>query len=101
MADILPQFETSDNDGSTTAFSGTATTTPADIPAVADKVISGFVFQVDGENVEISADGGTTYFKVPKKGTGSKDIKGNITQLKVRTSTGTTDYSFWVDFEVD
>lgn len=99
MADQLPGFEINDNDGSTVGFSGTATTSITDIPSVADKRISGFMFTVDGENIQISADGGTTYFDVPKKGNGAKDIKGDITQLKIRTSTGTTDYSLWVDFE--
>lgn len=101
MADQLPDFETSDNDGSTVAYSGTATTTFASVPASPGARISGFMFQVAGENVQISADGGTSYFDIPKKGTGAKDVKGEITQLRIKTSSGTSAYSLWVDFEVN
>ena len=99
MANTFGQFESSDNQGSTEAFSGTATTTPANVPAVAGNKISGFLFTVDGNNVEISVDGGTTFWQVPKKATGYKDVKGEPTQLQIRTSSGNTDYSLWIDFE--
>ena len=94
-----PQFEGRDNNGSTVAFSGTATTTPADVPGSPGNRISGFMFSVDGENIQISADGGASYFDVPKKAIGYKDIKGEPTELKIKTSSGSTDYNLWIDFE--
>ena len=101
MADLPSQFETQDNVGTTIAYSGTATTTAAAVPAVADKVISGFMWVVDGSNVEISADGGVTFFRLPKNSQGYKDIKGSPQQLRIRTSSGSTGYDLWVDFEIE
>jgi hypothetical protein len=99
MADVIGQHEISDNNGTTEGFSGTATTTPANVPLSAGNVISGFMWAVDGENVEISADGGASYFLLPKKSEGFKDIKGEPTQLIIKTSSGTAGYALWIDFE--
>lgn len=93
------QTEIKDNVGSTEGFSGTATTSVANIPSIAGNIISGFMFQVTGSNVQISADGGTTFFDLPKNATGFKDVKGEITQLQIKTSSGSAPYSLWVDFE--
>ena len=99
MADVLPQFDSQDNLGSSVAYGGTATTTPTSIPAVADKKISGFMFSFSGANIEISTDGGTTYFEFPKNAYGFKNVKGEPTQILIRTTTGTTGYKLWIDFE--
>jgi len=99
MADVLPQFDTQDNIGSSVAFSGTATTTPASVPGAPDKVISGFMFSFAGANIEISTDGGTSYFEFPKNAYGYRDVKGSPTQILIRTTTGTTGYKLWIDFE--
>lgn len=99
MVDVMPQFESQDNTGSSVAYSGTATTTIANIPVSADKAISGFMFSFDGANVEISMDGGITYFEFPKNSYGYKDIKGEPTQLKIRTTSGSTGYNILIDFE--
>lgn len=99
MVDVFPQFESEDNIGSTRGYSGVATVVAANVPAVAGKAISGFMWAIDGENLEISADGGLTFFKVPKKSEGFKDIKGRPTQLIVKTSVATCGYSLWIDFE--
>jgi len=88
-----------DNTGRTEAFTGTATTTVQSIPLVAGEVISSFVFAVDGKNVKISADDELSFFNVPDKGMGSKDVKGGIKQLQVKTSSGSTDFDLWVDFK--
>ena len=99
MVDSNPEFEISDNDGSSVAFNVTATTTFQNVPSVAGNRISGFLFNMDGSNVEISTDGGTTYFQFPRNATGFKDVKGSPTQIQVRTSSGSTDVSLWIDFE--
>lgn len=99
MADVLGQFEISDNSGSTEAFSVTATTSVQSVPSTPGEIISGFMFSVNGNNVEISADGGVSFFKLPKDAVGAKDIKGEITQLQVRTSSGSTALELWIDFE--
>lgn len=99
MANEIAQFEISDNAGRTEAFSVTATTTPQSVPAVAGEQISGFLFSIEGRDVEISTDGGTSYFPFPRDAQGAKDVKGEITQLSVRTSAGSATVNLWIDFE--
>lgn len=99
MADILGQFEIQDNTGRTEAFSVSATTTVTNVPSTAGQKISGVMFTVEGSNAEISLDGGTSYFKLPKDASGFKDVKGEPTQLKVRTSAGSADIELLIDFE--
>lgn len=92
--------ETKDNDGSTVAYSGTATTTVSNIPAIAGNVISGCEIVNRGSiNLEISFDGGATYATLEKKESLSWDIKGNITQIKVKTLVDTTVYGCIINFE--
>ncbi len=40
MADTAPQYESSDNSGSTKVYTGTATTSVANVPAVSGEIIS-------------------------------------------------------------
>lgn len=92
--------EISDNEGSTVVYSGTATTTPANVPASAGNIMSGFGLQNTGnENMQISMDGGTTYFTVGKKDFFAWDVKGNITQVQVKTPASTTTYEIVINFE--
>jgi len=91
--------EGADDSGATTAFTGTATTAVQSIPATADKVISSVTFAVDGKNVQISADNEESFFNVPDKSMGSKDIRGGIRQIQIKTSSGSTDFDFWIDFK--
>jgi len=100
MADEIGQFEISDNQGRTEAFSVSATTTFQNIPSSPGEKISGVMFSIDGNNVEISADGGTSYFQFPKDASGFKDLKGGPNQIQVRTSSGTASVKLWIDFEV-
>ena len=99
MADILPQFETEDNAGRTENFSGTATTTVSQIPAVAGESISGYLFIADERNIELSDDGGITFFPVKNGEAIIWDVKGNITQLHVRSTGGNRDYRCKINFE--
>lgn len=93
--------EIKDNEGSTVAYSGTATTTAANVPATAGNIISGALVENTGSNdLEVSYDGGTTYYTLLKKQFVSWDIKGEITQLVVKTPTGTTTYQALINFEV-
>jgi hypothetical protein len=91
--------EISDNLGSTVAYTGTATTSVQNVPSVADKVISGFGLTVSGNNVQISVDGGTTFFNVPRRGSITWDVKGEIQQLQIKTSFGSTDFDLLINFE--
>ena len=95
------QIEVSDNEGRSEAFSGTATTSVTNIPSSAGQKISEALVAVDGNNVQISFDGGTSFWDVPKKAAFAWDVKGEITQIQIKTSSGSTDYSILVNFEVD
>jgi len=92
--------EIEDNAGATVAYSGTATTTPANVPASADKVISGISYwNKSADEYQISFDGGTTYHDVDKKSFNSHDVKGLITQVSIKTAVGTADYKMIINFE--
>ena len=92
-------IETEDNLGSTEAFSGTANTTPADVPGSPDKVISQALIAADDRDLQVSFDGGTTYFTFNKSEILTWDVKGKITSLKVKTPTGTAAYRIILNFE--
>lgn len=92
--------EIKDNLGSTEVFTGTATTTPANVPTVADKIISGFGINNTGsQSIEVSMDGGTTFYTIKKSIFFSWNVKGEILQLVVQTPSGTTDYEMIINFE--
>lgn len=99
MADIIGQHEISDNQGGTVAYSGTATTTFANVPSVAGNSISGCLIVADGGNLQASFDGGTTYHDFAEDEALSWDVKGEITQLRVKTSSGTCDYRIIINVE--
>lgn len=84
--------EIKDNAGATTAFSGTATTTPANVPSSAGAVISGAYIRSEDNNLEVSFDGGTSYFPLNRNESISWNVMGEITQLSLRTSSGSADY---------
>lgn len=92
-------FETSDNQGATKAYEGTATTTVANVPASAGTAISQCLVRTFANNFEVSFDGGTTYLKLNKNDALTWDVKGEITQLKIRTSTGTASYRILLNTE--
>lgn len=97
-----PQFESKDNDGSTTVESGTATTTPASVPLVAGKVISGYAIDNLGSNsILVSFDGGTTFRTIEKKSYESWNIKGSITQIVVKTLSSTSGYEIMLNLEAN
>jgi len=101
VADQFSDHEVVDNEGSTVVETGTATTTPANVPSAADKIISGFaVDNLGSESLSVSMDGGTTFKAVKKKEFFSWNVKGNITQLVVKTLSGSTAYEIVINHEV-
>lgn len=99
MAETTPQFEQVDNAGRTENFSGTATTSPVNVPAVANEKISGYLVVAQDKNLQVSDDGGTTYFTFDDGDAMAWDVKGEITQIQVKTSSGTADYKIKINFE--
>jgi hypothetical protein len=100
MPESEGQFEQKDNLGSTVAFNGTATTTPANVPAVAGNIISGFsIWNDGGVSIQISFDGGTTFHDHDKKSFLSHNIKGEPTQLIFKTVSSSAAYRVVINFE--
>jgi hypothetical protein len=94
------QFEQKDNQGSTVAVNGTATTVVANVPAVAGNIISGFSVWNDGAvPLQISFDGGTTFHDHDKKSFMSHNIKGEPRQLQVKTASSTAAYRILFNLE--
>ena len=91
--------KTLENQGATTAYTGTANTTPANVPASAGGVISGVLINPKGNNFEVSFDGGTSYIPIDRNNIFTWDVKGEITQLLVRTDSGTSDYHILLNTE--
>lgn len=104
MADIYPQFDTRDIEGSTVHYNGTATTTASQIPSVPDKVISDVLI----ENLDttpllnrllVSFDGGVT-FKAMRRGQSMAwSLRGLLTSFVVKAETGTCAYEAIVNYE--
>lgn len=92
--------ETSDNVGSTKAYQGTATTTASTVPGVADKVISQVgITNTGSSDLQVSFDNGSTYTTLIKKEFLAWDVKGEITQLYVKTPTSSSTYDILINFE--
>ena len=92
--------ETSDNVGSTKAYQGNATSTPSQVPAIANNVISqAGITNTGSTDLQISFDNGVTYTNLLKKEFLSWDVKGKIKQLFVKTNTGSTSYDILINFE--
>lgn len=91
--------EIADNDGSTVAYSGTATTTVSNVPSTPGNVISGISLWNGLTEVEVSFDGGTTYIPIGRRAFFSHNVKGQITQFKIKTASGTSDWDALINFE--
>ena len=114
MANAEGQFELKDNAGSTVVYGGpggtsiaTLTTSDTNVPTAADKIISGYQIQVldgDSNDILISFDDGTTHslIEMKKRNFRSANLKGDIKQLKLKTTAGTiadSKYELIINFE--
>lgn len=83
-------------DGTTASYSGSATTSPSLVPAVAGNAIKEILLKNESSSIAVlvSLDGGSTYFSIPAERTLSVDpVRGDITQVLVKTLSGTASYS--------
>lgn len=106
MTDSVPQFEMTDTLGSTVHVNGPAGTTSAiNIPTVAGPIISEILLMVDpvltpaSGKIELSFDGGTTWFPVFQGGSLAWSPKGNITQFKLKASNNNHKYYILINRE--
>lgn len=91
--------EIKDNEGSSVAYSGTATTTPADVPSSPGNIISGVSIFNGLNDIQVSFDGGSTYITIGRRAFFSHNVKGEITQFKIKTPSATSDWEALVNFE--
>lgn len=92
-------FEISDNRGATTAYEGTATTSVANVPSSAGNAISQCLIKSEGNNLQISFDDGTSFITLDKSEALTWDVKGEITQLQIKTSSGSVNYRILINTE--
>jgi len=103
MVDNLPQFETTDLVGTVTHFSGTATTTPAQVPSSPSTVISELLIRNTNTQglakLQVSFDGGTAYFDIDAGDTLIWGPKGEIGSIYIRSSSGSVNYQILMNRE--
>jgi len=86
--------------GDTIQDNDTATTSPVDVPAVAGGVITDILIENTNSSaatLQVSLDGGTNYFDMDKKSTLDGPINADITQIKIKASSGTCDYQYIIN----
>ncbi len=107
MADLEQAFEQTDKAGTTQHFNGTAGTTAVNLPNIPGNVISEFFLRVPRQSgfgandyVEISLDNGAAYTRFYRGDGIGFSVKGDITQLKVRSSKNSgAEYQLILNFE--
>lgn len=104
MVDAAPQFETIDNLGTTSQYSGTATTSPTSVPAIAGNAIAECLVRCASSNavtkrLQVSFDGGTTYMTLSPGEFVGWSLKGGVTQIQLKTPASTTDYEIVLNRE--
>lgn len=95
MAYNVSEMEMVDQAGSTDTYTGTATTTPASIPAVAGNRIEELsircrVDQPTATRLEFSIDGGANWIRLRVGESRDEEPRGNITQIQVRAASTAT-----------
>ena len=106
VLDILKQILDGDDSttGSTTQFSGTATTTPASVPGTAGGNILLVLIrctpdQAKANRLRYQIDAGTTGTLTPGEFIGWPP-KGGVTQITLDTASGTADYEVIMNRDV-
>lgn len=97
MSNRQPQFEYSDNAGTTTQVSGTVGTTPISIPSPAGNAISQFVIvckidQPRSNRLLVYADQGSDPITLRPGGSYSLDLKGSPTQIDIQGNVAGVEY---------
>jgi len=103
MVDSVPQFESIDVEGDSLHVNGASTTTPQNIPAIAAGVISEFsltCLKSQAGNLLVSLDGGSTFKTIYPGGNWSWTPKGKLTQIKIKSSSGSVNYEAVFNREV-
>ena len=105
MPDLLPDFESSDNAGSTVQASGLVGTSPISVPSVATTAISEFIVHCpenqDVDNrLKISMDGGSNWMTIYPSGHFAWTPKGGaITQSTLEGNDTNVAYEIVLNLE--
>jgi hypothetical protein len=91
MADVLPEFESTDVLGTTDTYTGSVGTTAVNVPASAGNHIDELsircaVDQITIKRLEFSLDGGTNWFRLRVGEFYTEEPRGSITQIKIRAA---------------
>ena len=99
------QFENSIVSGTTSAFQGPTNATPDtvdNVPSVAGNLIQKFELvnesETTGDDIQVSMDGGTTFFTVEPDKAYEWEPK-NIRQLEIKSPVASVPYQITIDFE--
>ena len=104
MADVLPQFESSDIAGSTVIYNGAVGTTFVAVPSVADKDIAEVIIscksdQANNKRLLVNYDGGANVHTLTTGEWIALEPRGGIKQIRVKGNIATVDYEIEVNFE--
>lgn len=91
MADSLPQFEITDQVGTSEIYSGSVNATGTNIPAVAGDPIDCFAIrctpdQPQATRLQFSYDGGSNWITLRVSESAEWELRGYITQIKIRSA---------------
>jgi len=91
MTDSIPQFEITDNVGTTNQYSGTVDQTGISLPTVAGDPIEEVgircaIDQAFPSRLEFSYDGGTNWSRLAVGEAREDELRGSITQIKIRAA---------------
>jgi|WetSurMetagenome_2_1015567.scaffolds.fasta_scaffold199831_2 hypothetical protein len=97
MADLIPQFETEDLQGTTTQYTGTVGTSAISIPTVAGTGIAECLIRCPTQSpntrrLSYSFDGGTTFSILSPGEYIGWSLKGSPTQIKIKGNVASVDY---------
>jgi len=104
MANVAPQFETSESLGSTAHYNGTVGTTAVSVPAVAgnaiaDVMISNLDSNANSKKLLVSFDGGTNFTTLSAGASLPWTVRGGITQIKVKGSVASVAYEILMNLQ--
>lgn len=104
MADVAPDFEVRDDDGTTGHFNGSVGASAISIPSVAANAISELLIQnistSSSSSLEVSFDGGVNFWSLPRDSHLAWTFKGGQKQIQVKSPTSSSvAYQCLINFE--
>lgn len=96
MANVPPEWETTDELGSIEHENGTVGTTPISVPSVADKVIDAIYISntntAVAKDLLVSLDGGTSWLTISRLDDKYIELRGFIKQIQIKGAVADVNY---------